>query len=350
MDIVDIANSYWHVALFSFLLSVALIFIAVKIFPKFGLVDNPHKYGFTRAPIPYYGGVAIFLAFLISLLIFVNFDKRAIGLLIGATIIVVVGFFDDKFAIKPWIRLVFQFLASLVLVIFGIGILSIKVPFIGVMVLDYPILMGIPILGALFTVIWVMTIVNAMNFLDGVSGLNSGITCVASFSLFLLSVNPKLHENLAGQSEVATIALILSFVALGFVLFDFPKPKILMGDTGSTFFGFLLATLAVFSGGKVATAVLVLGIPIMDMAWVVLRRIIEGKKFWQGDLKHMHHRLLDLGLSRRKVVLVYYVVAAIFGLTAVTLVDSQQKLFMLIALLVLMVLLALSLILVPKKR
>jgi UDP-N-acetylmuramyl pentapeptide phosphotransferase/UDP-N-acetylglucosamine-1-phosphate transferase len=139
---------------------------------------------------------------------------------------------------------------------------------------------------------------------------------------------------------VATIALILAMVALGFMLFDFPKPKILMGDSGSTFFGFVLATLAIFSGGKVATAFLVLGIPILDMVWVVFRRMKEGKKFWQGDLKHLHHRLLGFGLSERKVVLIYYLIAAIFGSSAVLLVSSSQKFFMMIGLIVLMVILA----------
>ena len=119
-----------------------------------------------------------------------------------------------------------------------------------------------------------------------------------------------MHENPASQTDLATVSIILSMVCLAFLLFDFPKPRILMGDTGSTFLGFLLATLAIYSGGKVATAFLVLGLPILDTIWAVLRRVYSGKKFWQGDLKHLHHRLLDLGASERLVVLFYLFVTS----------------------------------------
>jgi UDP-GlcNAc:undecaprenyl-phosphate GlcNAc-1-phosphate transferase len=340
MNFAEIFNRYGLIAVSVFCLSFVLTFLAVKIFPKLKLMDRPHDYGLNRAPIPYYGGVAIFLSFAISVLIFVPLEKHVIGLLVGAAIIFLVGFFDDKFRISPIVRLLFQFLAATVLVFAGIYIFSINIPIFGVLDLDNLVIKNIPLFSALFTVIWVMVIVNAMNFLDGVSGLNSGISSIAALSMFFLSINPILHVDLASQSGVATIALILAMTGFAFMIFDFPKPKILMGDSGSTFFGFVLATLAIFSGGKVATAFLVLGIPILDMAWVVARRIKDGKKFWQGDLKHLHHRLLSFGLSERKTVLVYYLIAAIFGFSAVMLVDSSQKLFMLIGLVVLMVIMA----------
>jgi UDP-GlcNAc:undecaprenyl-phosphate GlcNAc-1-phosphate transferase len=149
---------------------------------------------------------------------------------------------------------------------------------------------------------------------------------------------------------VALIALIIAMISLAFLLFDFPAAKILMGDTGSTFLGFMLASLAIFSGGKVATAFLVLGIPILDMIWVVLRRVMSGKKFWQGDMMHLHHRLLNLGFSRRQVVLLYLFITAFFGFSAVMLVSSQQKFFMVVALTVLMLLLAVALVAVPNRK
>jgi UDP-GlcNAc:undecaprenyl-phosphate GlcNAc-1-phosphate transferase len=339
MNFPQILNEYGWIAFSVFCMSVVLTVVAVKVFPKLKLLDRPNDYGLSRAPIPYYGGIAIFVTFLISVLIFVPLEKHVLGLLVGGGMIFLLGFFDDMFRLNPFVRLFFQFVASLVLVFAGIYIFTVNVPFFGVLKLDEWVLYGIPIFSAVFTILWVMIILNAMNFLDGISGLNSGISFIAALSMFFLSINPLLHADLASQKGVALIALILSMVALGFMIFDFPKPKILMGDSGSTFFGFILATLAIFSGGKVATAFLVLGIPILDMVWVVLRRVIEGKKFWQGDLKHMHHRFLSLGLSERKVALLYYAISAVFGFTAVILVDAKQKLFMLSGLVILVVLL-----------
>lgn len=341
---------FWQPALFAFVLGVVLVVAAIKLFPKLGLMDRPQRYGLKRDPIPYYGGLAVFAAFVIAVLIFVPLNAHVIGLLTGAFLIAVVGFLDDLFGLSPWLRLGVQFLAALVLVFSGIGILSINLPFFGN--LDFTGVMwgAVPVLGAIFTVIWVMTIVNTMNFVDGVSGLSSGVSFIGGLTLFLLSIHPQLHADPSSQVGVATIALILAMVSLAFLIFDFPKSRILLGDTGSTFFGFMIATLAIFSGGKVATAFLVLGIPILDMVWVVLRRVLSGQKFWHGDMKHLHHRLLALGFSERRVISLYLAVTAFFGLTAVLLVSSQQKLYMLIGLIVLMLLLGSALVLIPKSK
>lgn len=350
MNLQNIFLQFYQPAIFSFVLAIVFILLALKFFPKLKLMDRPHKYGLDRAPIPYYGGLAIYFAFLISLLIFVPLEKHVIGLLIGSSMIMLLGFFDDLFGLSPWFRLGVQFLAAVVLVLFGIGILSIKLPFIGVISFDQFLWGGIYMASALFTILWVMTILNTMNFVDGVSGLVSGVSFVAGLTIFFLSVNPGLHENPQSQLPVALIALIIAMISLAFLLFDFPAAKILMGDTGSTFLGFMLASLAIFSGGKVATAFLVLGIPILDMIWVVLRRTMSGKKFWQGDLMHLHHRLLKLGFSRRQVVLLYLLITAVFGFSAVMLVSSQQKFFMVVALTVLMLLLAAALVAVPNRK
>lgn len=341
---------FWKPAVTAFLLTLTLIILAIKFFPKLGLMDRPHKYGLKRAPIPYYGGLTVYLAFLTCVLIFVPMDREVVGLIIGSSMVAMVGFFDDLFSISPFIRLFLQFLAACILVYFGVGILSINLPFIGVLDFTGIIWGGVVVLSAAFTVLWVMTILNTMNFIDGVSGLNSGVTFVAALTMFFLSINPSLHANPESQIPMATISLIVAMAALAFLIFDFPKARILMGDTGSTFFGFLLATLAIYSGGKVATAFLVLGIPILDMIWVVVRRTLSGQKFWKGDLKHLHHRLLNIGFSERGVVVLYLVITAVFGFNAVLLVSSQQKFFMVIALTVLMVLLAAALIILPKKQ
>jgi len=314
-------------------------------------MDRPHLYGLKREAIPYYGGLIIYTAFLISVLVFVPMNTHVLGLLLAASMVMFIGFLDDMWRISPLIRLIVQFVAGVVLFLFGIGILSVKVPFLGVLDFTGFIFEGFFVLSGLFTVFWVMTILNSMNFVDGVSGLTSGVTFVASLTIFALSINSSLHENPSSQVAVATIAIILAAISLAFFMFDFPSPKILMGDTGSTFLGFLVATLAIFSGGKVATAFLVLGLPILDMVWVVLRRVfVDKKKFWHGDLKHLHHRLMDLGISQRKVVSLYLFITAVFGFAAVSFVSLQQKFFMIMALIVLMILLATALILLPKRR
>ena len=350
MDFEAIFLQYYKPAVFALLVTLILIFWALKVFPKLGLMDRPHRYGLDRKPIPYYGGLVIFSAFLISVLIFVPLTMQLKGLILGSILVVFLGFMDDLLGLSPWVRLGVQFLAALILVFSGIGILSINLPFLGMVDFSGPMIVGIHVLSAFFTIFWVMTILNTMNFVDGVSGLSSGVTFIASLTMFFLSINPSVHENPQSQIPVAMIAIILAMVSLAFLLFDFPKPRILMGDTGSTFFGFVIATLAIFSGGKVATAFLVLGIPILDMVWVIFRRIFSGKKFWKGDRKHLHHRLLDFGLTERKVVSMYLVITAAFGFGAVSLVSSQQKFFMIIALGVLMVLLAMALIFLPKKN
>lgn len=344
MNFLQIFQDYWQVALAALVIAFCFTVLALKIFPKLNLMDRPHLYGLNRKPIPYYGGIAIFIPFLLLTLIFVPITKPLIGLLIGAFLIFLLGFLDDKFNLNPWIRLAGQFLASLILVGFGIGILSFNLPFFGMVDLS------LPILSALFTIFWVMTIVNTMNFVDGVSGLTSGVSFIGASSLFFLSINPLVHENPASQTGVATLSLILAMISLAFLIFDFPKAKILMGDSGSTFLGFMLASLAIFSGGKVATAFLVLGIPILDMIWVIVRRTLNGKKFWQGDLKHLHHRLLDIGLSPRTVVCVYLFITAVFGFLAVSFVGGEQKFFVLMGLVTLMLLLVFAFVFLAKKR
>lgn len=350
MDFQTIINQFWQPAVFSFVMMVILVLVALWLFPKLKMMDRPEKYGIKRAPIPYYGGLIIFITFIVTILIFVPLTEALIGLLIGAGLIVLLGFFDDLFGVNPFIRLFVQFVAACILVYFGIGIFSFNLPFIGILNLSYPVWNGILVLSAVFTIVWVMTILNVMNFIDGVSGLSSGVSFIAGMTIFALSIHPGLHADPVSQIPVATISLILAMISLGFLIFDFPKPKILMGDTGSTFLGFVIATLAIFSGGKVATAFLVLGIPIMDMVWVVLRRILSGQKFWKGDLKHLHHRLLEVGFSERKVLILYFIVTAFFGFSAVILVSSQQKLFMLIALIILMLLLAGALVFLLQKK
>ncbi len=325
--------NYLFIAIVSFVLGLGAVLGALKLFPVLGLMDRPHKYGLKRKPIPYYGGLAIWAAFVIAVLLFVPLSLQVIGLLIGATLIAAMGFVDDLRGLSPYIRLVIQLLAAVILVFAGIGIDSLSSPLGGELLLnewrlDLPWI-SISLFSAAFTVIWVMFIVNSINWIDGVNGLSSGIVTIAAVILFILAIRPDLHT--LDQSTFATLALIVAAVTFAFWLFDFYPAKILMGDTGSMFLGFVLATLAIFAGGKVATLMLVLGFPILDAIWVISRRIISGSSPFKGDLQHLHHRLLKSGLKERQTLLLIYLGCAIFGLAAVFL-GTTEKLWALILL------------------
>ena len=329
---------------FAFVVSVLMTFLAVKLFPRLGLLDRPWKYGLKRERIPYYGGIVLYLTFLISILVFLPFDKHVAGVLVGGTLMFIISFLDDLLDVNPFIRLAVQIVSACILVFSGIGILSLTNPFGAPLVLDglkldftlFGMDLSFAVFSAIFTIIWIVLVVNTMNFLDGVPGMVSGITFISGAALFLLSIKP---GHLVNQNAVIVMSGVLAVSALGFMIFDFFPPKILMGDSGSMFLGFILATLAIFSGGKVATAVLVMGFPIFDAVWVIMRRLIKGKSPFKGDYEHFHHRLIKAGLSERQALLVIYLISIMFGGIAIVL-GSGQKLVALIVLVVLMVLIS----------
>jgi len=338
-------SSYLLAAAFTFIFTVILALLALKFFPKLGLMDRPRKYGLKRAPIPYSGGLVMIVAFFVAVLIFVPIDGRVLSVLIGALLVGGMSFCDDRWGLSPFLRLGIQVLAAVILVLGGVGIDSVTNPLGPAIVFDqfqFQLTLGdwivkISLLSALFTIIWVVAVINTMNFLDGLNGLPSGITSIAALALFLLSMRPHFHA--VDQTVFATLSVILFATTFAFWFFDFYPAKMLMGDTGSMFLGFMLATLAIFSGGKVATAFLVMGVPILDAGWVIMRRILSGKSPFQGDLKHLHHRFLDAGLSERKALLILYFFCALFGFIAVFL-ETSQKFWAIVTLFLVMVVVA----------
>lgn len=311
---------------FAFILSLVLTFFATKKFPKWGLLDRPQKYGLSRKAIPYYGGLILFIVFVISVLLFVKFNTLLVVFLISATLITAISFADDLYGISPFPRLFVQILCGAILFFGGISINVISNPFgeaLNLQLLRDPFA-GVAILSLIATVLWVVMIVNTMNFIDGLNGLPSGVAVIASLTIFFLSIRPGIHYDISTQIPVAMMSIILFGTVLAFWFFDFYPAKILMGDTGSMFLGFVLATLAIFSGGKLATAFLVLGFPILDAIWVIVRRLVQGKNPMKGDLKHFHHRLLESGLSERRALFVIYALCAVFGFIAVVFVGVQK--------------------------
>ena len=181
--------------IFAFVLTTFLTITAIRFFPRLGLLDHPEKYRLKRKPIPYFGGLTIFLALLISILIFLPLTKEVIGLLVGATLLTIVSFLDDTYGLPPALRLLVQFIAAGILVVAGVGITHISNPFGGVMDLtawDWNIVLAngehhLTLLADLFTVLWVILLVNSLNWLDGVPGLSSGIAGLAALAIFFLA-------------------------------------------------------------------------------------------------------------------------------------------------------------------
>lgn len=302
---------------------------------KFEIVDMPKQRKVHKKPIPRLGGVGIYLAFLLVSLVFLYFNQNYFtfgpisdldprgpfaGMLIGGFVLVLGGALDDIFDLSPMRKFLFQALAAIIAIAFGVGIDFIRSPFGGFIRLDELIYqfnflsyqLEFVFWADLLAFAWLVGIINVVNWLDGLDGLAAGVSAIAAIFIFIISI-------LAGveQPLTALVAIILAGSILGFLPYNFNPASIFMGDSGSQFLGYMLGILAIICGGKLATAGLVLGFPILDGLWVVVRRISQGYSPFKADKKHLHHRLLAIGLSQKKVVLLLYFLSIIFGLIAV---------------------------------
>lgn len=307
-----------------FLLSLVIAALSTpvvkKLAYKLGAIDIPNdERRIHNKPIPRMGGLAIYIAFVICSLYFSGFDKRILGIVIGGTLIVIMGIMDDIKALKPGPKFAFQIAAALVLVSFGVSVKSITVPFFihgGSMDVGY---FGIPI-----TLIWVVGITNAINFIDGLDGLACGIGLISALTLFGVAL-------ISGRDVSVILTLVLAGACMGFLPYNFNPASIFMGDTGSQFLGFTLAAIsiqgAIKSAAAVAVAVpiLALGLPIYDTLFSMVRRKINKKPMSQADRGHFHHRLLDLGLTQRQAVSTMYVISGLLGISAILAMEMSSK-------------------------
>jgi len=330
------------------ILSFLFSFAILKLSRKRKWLDVPdEERRIHQKPTPNLGGIAMFISFWLIAISFLYFNhvegsyfKYIIGLFIGSLILFVTGIIDDRKKINPSLKLAAQILAGLTIVASGVGITFINNPFGGFIYLNQiqiPVLTinhiayQLPLFADIFALIWIVGMINVINFLDGLDGLASGVSAIAFVAIYILSISPTVSQPLS-----AIIALIALGVVLGFLPFNINPAKMFMGDTGSMFLGFLLATLAIVSGGKLATALLVLGLPIFDGIWVVAARLYHGKKPWTAGRDHLHHKLMDLGLSKRNIVFIFWFITAFFG--GISLIQGAKlKLLFLIIMLVLLV-------------
>ena len=301
----------------AFVISVLLTPVAKTVAYKIGAIDNPDKRRVHKKPIPRLGGLAIYYGFLISVLLFSKFDKQFIGIIAGSLLIVGAGIIDDVFQLRASIKLLVQIAAGLIVAFCDVRINAISMP---ISIVDGGIL-SLGILSVPVTIIWIVGVTNAVNLIDGLDGLAVGISSIATFSLFFIAI-------LAGEASVAILAAALAGSCLGFIPYNFNPAKIFMGDTGSTFLGYMLAIICIqglFKGYVIISFIvpfLILGLPIFDTVYAILRRIKNKKPIMSPDRGHLHHRLMDMGLSQKQTVAILYVIAMVLGLSAVMVVGQ----------------------------
>lgn len=309
-----------------------------------GIVDRPNEVRkIHRHEIAYLGGVAIFVAFVLTALALSVMTRQLAALLLGCCVLVVIGVVDDVRGLTPRTKLLWQFVAAAIALAGGIGITSITNPLGGVFDLSWgrtafsvgPLQFHIMPVANTLSLLWMVGLANTINFLDGLDGLASGVSGIAAVIMFALSVGPQVN-----QPAVALLAIIVAGAAFGFLPYNFYPARIFMGDSGAYFLGLILAMLAIYSGAKLATAALVLGVPIVDSLWAAVRRMVHGASPFRADRQHFHHLLLDAGLSQRQAVLTLYAVVAVFG-TVALMIGSFSKM---VALLVLVGLMAIAIV------
>ncbi|MBM3230742.1 undecaprenyl/decaprenyl-phosphate alpha-N-acetylglucosaminyl 1-phosphate transferase [Candidatus Peregrinibacteria bacterium] len=331
------------VPLTAFLITVVLHAAALKYFPRMGLLDFPERYGHSRARLPYPTGIIAVLVFLSFLGALGAWSRQLFGIGISVAALSMVCYADDRGKLPAVGRLLVQ--ASVAFLIFATGsrIYTLTNPLLsdGFLKLDtIDIMTGLfgplPLWSGVFTIFWLMLTMNALNWFDGIPGQVSVLSFLGFVVIGALSLSSRVN-----QPDVALIAFVLAGIAAGGLLFDFPPNKVLMGDTGAMFFGLMLGVLTIFAGGKVATAFLVLGVPLIDVFIVVTRRILKGKNPLQGNAtdEHLHHRLLGKGWSPRNIIALTAGIGALFGITALFL-STAEKLLAGLALLLMMIVLS----------
>ncbi|MCI9393755.1 MAG: undecaprenyl/decaprenyl-phosphate alpha-N-acetylglucosaminyl 1-phosphate transferase [Oscillospiraceae bacterium] len=268
-------------------------------------------------PIPRMGGLAIFLGFLFSVLIFVPLTDELRGMLLGAVVIVVLGVLDDIYALPAMPKFLVQIGAALIAVLQGNVITHLSNPNL----FSASPIWNLGVLSIPFSVLWIVAITNAVNLIDGLDGLACGVSAISSMTLLVIALT-------VSEPQVALLMAALAGACLGFLPYNLNPAKIFMGDTGSTFLGYVLAVVSIQGLFKYATIIsfavpfLLMGLPIFDTCFAILRRVSHGQSPMAPDRGHIHHRLIDMGLSQKQAVAVLYVISAILGLSAVVLTTS----------------------------
>ena len=304
--------------IFILLVPLLIAFIATPFAKKvaviLGAIDDP-KRDDRRAhtkPTPRLGGLAIYIAATISIIIFEDMTNEIIGLLIGSSLIALAGVIDDIKDLPAKLKLLIQIIAAIILYYSGIRIEIISAP----MFSDYGYFSLAWYISFPTTIMWIVGVTNTINLIDGLDGLSAGISAIAGLSMGVVAI-------LDGNIVAASLSLIIAGAALGFLPYNFNPASIFMGDTGALYLGFVLSAISIEGAVKSTTAVafitpiLILGLPIFDTAFAMIRRFKNGKPIMGADRGHIHHRLIDLGLTQKRTVIFLYTVGIVFGILAI---------------------------------
>jgi UDP-GlcNAc:undecaprenyl-phosphate GlcNAc-1-phosphate transferase len=318
-------------AILSFILTPLVRRVAIR----FDAVDEPGQRRVNVVPIPRGGGVAVAAAFiLVSLVLIAANDAlqfipvpfavdihdpagrgRIVALFLGGALAAAFGVLDDYFDLRARWQFIGQLGLAAIAIGFGIVVVLLNNPFSSAnILLDRPFAVG-------FTVLWIVGMINSINFIDGLDGLSTGVTLIAALTLGTISLT-----NTVAQPFIAVLCFALAGALLGFLRWNFQPASVFIGTSGVMFVGYSLAILSILGTAKVAVALLVLGVPIIDAFWIIVRRLVQGRSPFSPDRGHLHHRLLDVGLSHRQTVVLIYAVCIVLGLLSLFLTGANQLL------------------------
>ncbi|MEG1929625.1 MAG: MraY family glycosyltransferase [Anaerovorax sp.] len=295
----------------AFLLALVFTPIAIKIAPHIGAIDIPkdNRRMHTK-PMPRFGGMAIYIGTVSAMLLFMPIDTKLLGVIAGGTLIFIVGIIDDLKGMPAKVKLLCQIVCALILFQFSVRISGIAHPFTeGYIAFPW-------IISLIITVVWIVGITNTVNLIDGLDGLAGGVAFIASLCIAYTAY-------ISGYAEISIAMLAIAGSSLGFLPYNFNPAKIFMGDGGSLFLGFMLASLSVMTPVKGATMlamvvpVLVLALPIFDTAFAILRRLVNKRPIMEADKGHLHHRIMAVGLGQRRTVLTLYGISGVMGVAAI---------------------------------
>ncbi|MFT4414441.1 glycosyltransferase family 4 protein [Fredinandcohnia humi] len=302
-------NSQMILSFFASLVTVLVITpFVIKFVIKIGAIDKPNERKVHEKIMPRMGGLAIFIGVIAGYFTGGLYNEKITGITVGAIMILIMGMMDDKYELSAKFKFVGQILVGSIVVASGLTIDILTIPFVGTFDLGlwtYPI-----------TVFWIVAITNAINLIDGLDGLSAGISGISIATIAVMAF-------LADKMLILSLSLILLGSIIGFLFYNFHPAKIFMGDTGSLFLGYSISILSLLGLYKSVTLfsfvvpIIILGVPIFDTTYAIIRRLVNKKPISAPDKSHLHHRLLALGLSHRTTVLVIYAFGMLFSISAI---------------------------------
>lgn len=301
---------YFEGIIIAYLLVILTVPFVIRFAYRIGAVDKPCERKVHCVPVPRIGGLAIYLGYIISVFLYFPTSQIKTGIIAASTVIVILGILDDLYNISPKQKLAGQIFAAILLTMYGVKIGFLTNPFGGTIFLGY---LAVPL-----TVFWIVGVTNAVNLIDGLDGLAAGTSAISAVVLALVAFSQ-------GLSSIGLLALLLAASSSAFLLYNFNPAKIFMGDTGSMLLGMNLAVISVMGVTKniavlsIFVPIIILGVPLFDTLFAIIRRFQNNQPIFKADKEHLHHCLLNKGLSHKKTVLLIYFINIILGISAILL-------------------------------